>query len=491
MKKSRFLSKTIPSMIAASVISVSIIGLSAAVSAAELITFQPATTAKASDVNANFEALNSEILVNKTTISNIALTPGATGAVGASGATGATGATGPAGAAGATGQTGAAGSGSGGASTTATVAVNCDAGGSIQSAIDAATAGIVTINVTGNCSENLEISRSNMIINGGGTTLTVSSSPGIHIFGAFNIEINMLDVVAGANTALLLDAAQVSLTDVDISSIGHDFFAVVANHSKLVLQDSMIVHTSPADENGALVATNNSTVTLDGGNTISTNGAGADAMILSQSSALDKAQDQTASDTISSTNGLALLLEGASSVSFIQESDTSVVGGIELLGGSYILADRLDVTGEFIIGLNSSVFFEGFCATDAASCNINVDGVTVNITGNVDISGGGVVSARGTRFSGGKVDVSRTSEITVFDGLFDSNLDGTGAVSFEGSVLTGSINCQNNNINVLLSTSGVATDISALAAITGAGIPGESSCVLDVTTGDGSPRLFF
>jgi hypothetical protein len=238
-----------------------------------------------------------------------------------------------------------------------------------------------------------------------------------------------------------------------------------------------------------LVATNNSTVTLDGGNTLSTNGAGADAMILSQSSTLDKAQNQTASDTISSTNGLALLVEGASSISLIEESDTSFAGGLELLGGSYLLADRLDVTGEFIVGLNSSVLFEGACATDAAGCNINVAGVTINITGDALIDGGGVVSAEGTRFSGGKVEVSRTGELAFSDGLFDANLDATGAVSFDGSVLTGNINCRNDDINILLSAYGNATDISSLGAITG-GASGESSCVLDVTSGMGLARLY-
>lgn len=73
------------------------LGMSAA-HAAELTTFESGTPAVASEVNANFQALNDEIAANKTAIDNIALTPGPQGATGPQGPQGDTGPQGPAGA---------------------------------------------------------------------------------------------------------------------------------------------------------------------------------------------------------------------------------------------------------------------------------------------------------------------------------------------------------------------------------------------------------
>lgn len=83
--------------------------------AADLATFEAGTPAKASEVNGNFEAINSEVAANAAALLNVTTTPGPQGAVGPVGSTGAAGpqgevgAIGPEGAIGPQGEVGATG----------------------------------------------------------------------------------------------------------------------------------------------------------------------------------------------------------------------------------------------------------------------------------------------------------------------------------------------------------------------------------------------
>lgn len=471
---------------------------------AELVAFEQGTTARASEVNSNFEALNSEIQTNSAAIENISLTPGPAGPTGA---TGATGAPGPAGATGPTGPTGPKGDqgiagpagpkgdqgvagpegpvgpqgpegpqgppGAGGNLGTATVAVDCGAGGSIQNALDTEPGGILTINVSGTCSENLSIARSNVIIDGGGAaTISVTASPGIHIFGAANVEINNIAVNGGANTALVLDGSQLSIQSTSIESTGHDFFAVVVDHSKLAMTGSAITHTSPLEQDGVLVALNNSAVTLNGGNTLSTDGLDVEAVIIAANSTLTKGFDAASPDTISSSGGLGLLVEGASSLFAITESGLTISGGVEILGSAYMLADAIDITGGLEVGLNSSALAEGFC--DLGSCS-------VNISGGLNLFNGGAMEIEGAMVSG-DVTVSGGSELRAeFAEIAGAPLRVFGNANLTDSTVTGSIACPLGGSTLTVFVFG--SDISG-AAIVGAGaVSGEPSCVRDVPGG--------
>lgn len=350
--------------------------------AAELVTFQEGTTAKASDVNGNFEALATEI-------ENISLTPGPQGPVGAQGPVGPVGPQGPQGIQGDPGSQGPQGipgdagpvgpqgpTGPSGFLPANTVSVDCSTE-SIQDAIDTASGEILTIQLAGPCSENLMIARSNVILDGQGGTLNVSTSPGIHVFGGRNVELVDLTIVAGANTALLADDSSVWLSNTVITSTGHDFFSVVVDHSKLTMTDSTITHSSPGGEDGAMLAFNNSTISLNGGNTITTDGNGTDAMVVAASSTLTKGLDAASADTISSTgtSALALLVEGASSVFSIGDYGLSIpAGGVEVLGNSYMLLDAFEIEMGLFIGLNSSMLAEGECLTPT-DCNIRFGGL--------------------------------------------------------------------------------------------------------------------
>ena len=347
--------------------------------AAELVTFESATTAKASEVNGNFQTLKAGLEANAAAIQNISLTPGpqgiqgpagptgAKGSIGATGATGPTGATGVAGPAGPTGATGPAGptgatgpagptgaTGAAGADGTngapgaqgpqglqglqgiagpagetgatgpqgpagagsdpvATVDVACP-GQSIQDALTAAPSGVLTINVTGSCVENLMIGRSNVLINGGGTTVlnhAGGDGPVVQIFGASNIEITSMTINAGANTALAMESASVSIADSVVSSVGHDFFAAVVDHSRLKLKNTQVSHTTAVDESGAMLVFNTSALVLGGGNSISSSGGGfGDGLTIAANSTMTKALDALDTDEIIG-EGTALRIEGA------------------------------------------------------------------------------------------------------------------------------------------------------------------------------------
>lgn len=376
------------------------------------------------------------------------------------------------GADGAQGPAGPAGPAGAGGSATAVVDVDCGTGGSIQTAIDSATAGIVTINVTGTCTEDLVISRSNLIIDGGvsGSTLITTSSPGIQVFGASNIEISNLTVTAGANQALALDDAQVSLRDTDISSVGitgGDIASYVAfiDHSKLYMTGSTIAHTSAPDDSGGLLVINNSTLVLDDGNTISVAGAGGTettALDVLQSSAVTRGFTPGATDTISG-NDIGLLLEGASS-GFLGTGIT-ITGIAEVIGGSYMLVEEMTLTGDLEVSLNSSFYAEA-----DNPCSGTCD---INIIGDVELYSGGQLEMEGVDVSG-TITVSHSTSVDIYKSEL-TNIDADGRVSVDGGAIDGTIECRNGGASetVRLSANGATTTVVGLNVVGGSG----PSCV--------------
>ena len=401
---------------------------------------------------------------------------GDTGPQGIQGIQGAVGDTGPQGVQGIQGDQGPAGAGS---ALTETVLVDC-ATDSLQDAIDAATAGIVTINVTGTCNENITIARSNIIIDAdteddgvSDATLVISSSPGISIFGASNIDISGLTVAGGAFQALALDDAQVSLTNTVISSTGiagdqgTASYGAFMNHSKLHMTGSTIDHASAPDGSGGLLVINNSSLVLNGGNTISVAGvalAETEALDVLQSSTVTRGFSAGGADTISG-NDIGLLLEGASSA--FLGSDLTINGITEVIGNSYMLVEGMTLTGDLQISLNSSVYAEADVAC-GASC-------LINIIGGVELFSGGAMEMEGTAVSG-TLNVADNTSASIF-GSDLGTLTGNGIVYVAGGTIA-NINCSNGGAetNMRLSLDGTATTVSGLIS---GGTTDDPSCVYD------------
>ena len=458
--------------------------MSSAVHAAELVTFEQGGTAKASEVNGNFEALNSEVQANKAAISNIALTPGPAGPAGSAGSVGPAGPAGPAGSAGS------------GATATETIAVDC-ATDSLQTAIETAVAGIVTINVTGTCNENITIARSNIIIEGGGAGVIQAVEadpqlPGLSIIGASNIILNDLTVNGGAFQALALDDAQASLTNTDVTSSNQSFFVAVVDHSKLRMNGSAVDHANAQEEGGALLVYNNSTLILDGGNTISTDGFEGDALAVVQSSVVTKGLSAQGGDSITSTGteGISLILEGASSAFFITDTEspsdgtlnvasgTTITGALEAIGGSYILADALTLTGALYLELNSSMLAEGYCDPSGSGCS-------VSLNGDINLFKGGKVTLESSSVTAGTITVSRKSEIFLDNSIVAASFSGTGLIGTDGGSLSGNINCSFGDISSSYDLSafiGGSTDTTSLTV--SGGSAGAQSCVLKFGVGN-------
>jgi len=224
-----------------------IIAANAALAAA-LITFQSGSTAIATDVNANFTALNADTGANKTAIQNISLTPGAQGPLGATGAQGPQGQTGSQGATGVAGMQGEAGSAGatgpkGTSADTTTVATNttnttnisalqtrvtanentlniiadfvgfkastdpemlesnCSNGDDLQQVIDDASSGAVTITVTGFCAGDFLVRRDGIFLLGNGQANTTLDGS-LTFSGSTNSKVQELTITSTNKPAL-------------------------------------------------------------------------------------------------------------------------------------------------------------------------------------------------------------------------------------------------------------------------------------------------
>ncbi|MDG1206606.1 MAG: hypothetical protein P8N51_14650, partial [Pseudomonadales bacterium] len=195
---------------------------------------------------------------------------------------------------------------------------------------------------------------------------------------------------------------------------------------------------------GALLVFNNSTLIINGGNTISTNGDEATALDIVQSSAVTKGLDSTTSDTISSTglDGLGILIEGASSAFFITDSGVSITGGVEIIGGSYLLADAMDVTGGMSLELNSSVLTEGSCPSFPTSCS-------VNISGDVNLFKGSMYTGESAIFDVGTITISKNSEMGLEGSVLASDVTGSGTLVTNSTNVSGNIHCPSGDATEL------------------------------------------
>lgn len=316
--------------------------------AVELIEFKSGTPAVAAEVNANFDALNDQVILNAEEIEAVRdeldaleATPGPTGP---------TGATGPQGPQGPQGEQGPAGGGSSGnpvqvaESENHVETVDCDADATLSDAIDASPLGFVTIEVSGACSESVTISRDNLTIEG----VDGASIDGQVLITGRGITIENIDIDDGtAGIPVIVDRGSVTLDSVTITGDGsHGLIARDGAFADLV--NTSVTINSNEDVTAVSVELN-SGLRIRNGVSVSAQSTGTAVGVGFSVQSSVVYETETTGSTISASGSTASLgVYGLNGGSFIANSaaQLTITGNIQLTSQVSASLDTITHTGQ-------------------------------------------------------------------------------------------------------------------------------------------------
>lgn len=333
--------------------------LAGSVNTANITTFQPGSPAVAAEVNGNFTELATQVDDNDARITALE----------------------------------SAGAGGPGAPS----AIDCDAGDTIQGAIDAAPGGVpYTLDVAGTCNENVVIGRSQVTLVGaaGATILGDINSPTVEVSGN-GVELDGLTIDGGSAAVWVTDSGSAVIKNSDVGG-GSTFGAglVVVKNASVTLK---------GDENGAGSSVSSGGNTITGGTDID-EGAG----IVATAGGLVQFADGTNS-VVGGADGIAVECElGGRFIQsdFEQVSALTVTGDLDLLENCVLLVGNGVVNGTISAENNTTVTLE----VDEPG----MGGVTLNE--GLSLRTGSVGSVYGATVNADQVYVSDGSQLVVGDG---------------------------------------------------------------------------
>lgn len=434
--------------------------------AAELVTFEPNTPARAEDVNANFGALDAEVAANLEAITNIELTPGPQGPTGPAGPTGAQGVAGPAGPQGPTGPEGPAGApgadgvdgvgvqsvsingtnelvltltdsstlnagalpgGGGGPTALVTTSVDCTAE-TIQGAIDAAAPFPVMVLVSGSCSESIAIDRDGVQIvqDPTGATAVIDASgrtgPAVNAVAAAGVLLRGLTLIGGGDSALRLEDSAARLVEVQASAGdgGDQNIGIFATHSVVDLVDSSVVVTTSSTSdtaNAGIALLDTSTLRIAGTDVSVENGFGSSGLLALHGSSI-RVTGPGVSVIASGDDEIAsLALENGSNAEI--GNGITLTGAIRLEGSDLTVEDTMSLAGSLVAELSSSVVVRSSCTNVASgACDAVIAGPPSPDFPNfsVLITGASALDAEGLAVTGDGASVIGRSSTGILDG---------------------------------------------------------------------------